>query len=202
MKSPLNLATRPARNERAGALGFGLAATLLLALTMQHAFVVSRLASTAATTLDAEVAGLEKEIAGLRDRETVLRSARKDVAALARWSLLKEIVDQRAFSWTGLLARLEATLPADVRLVAIAPETKRGRIQLSLDGIARSSDHAVALVKALEDRAEFEDVFVLDIDEGKDGARCHYKMTYLPGAAPLEPPAPAVARVKTVEPGP
>ena len=202
MKTPLNLATRPARNERAAALGFGLAATLLVALTVQHGFVVSRLASTAATTLDAEVARLEKEMAGLREREATLRASRNDPASLARWSLLKELVDGRAFSWTGLLARLEATLPADVRLVAIAPETKHGHIQLSLDAVARSSDHAVALVKALEDRPDFDDVFVLQIDEEKEGARCRFKMTYLPDAAPLPSPAPSLARAKTVEPGP
>ena len=202
MKSPLNLATRPARNERAGTLAFGLGAALLLALTIQHAFVVSRLASAAATTLDAEVAGLEKEIAGLRDRETALRGSRTDAVALTRWSLLKGLVDGRAFSWTGLLARLEATLPADVRLVAIAPDTKHGHYELSLEAVARSSNHAVALVKALEDRPEFEDVFVLQIDEGKDGARCRYQMTYLPDAASPPPPASALARVKTVEPGP
>ena len=202
MKSPLNLATRPAQNERAAALGFGLAAILLLALTVQHGFVVSRLASTAATTLDAEVAGLEKEIAGLREREAALRGPRNDPASLARWSLLKELVDGRTFSWTGLLARLEATLPADVRLVAIAPETKHGRTLLGIDAMARSADRAVAFVKALEDRPEFEDVFVLQIDEEKEGARCRYKMTYLLDAAPLASPASAVARVKTVEPGP
>jgi Tfp pilus assembly protein PilN len=204
VKSPLNLATRPARNERAAALGFGLAALLLVVLTVQHAFVVSRLASTAATTLEAEVASLDKEIALLREQEAGLRGPRSDPASLARWSLLKELVDGRAFSWTGLLARLETALPPDVRLVAIAPETKHGHIQLSLDAVARSAEHAVAFVKALEDRPEFEDVFVLQIDEEREGARCRYKMTYLPDAASPDPtpPVAAEARAKTVEPGP
>jgi hypothetical protein len=204
VKSPLNLATRPARNERAAALGFGLASVLLLGLTVRHAIVVSRLASTAATTLDAEVSGLEKEIASLRDRETALRGPRNDPASLARWALLKELVDGRAFSWTALLAHLEATLPSDVRLVAISPEVKHGHITLNLDAVARTPDHAVSLVKALEDRPEFEDVFVLQIDEEKDGARCRYKMTYLPDAAPVATasPAAALARAGVVEPGP
>jgi len=202
VKSPLNLATRPARNERVRALAFGSAAAFLLALTAMHVRVVSRLAGTAATTLDAEVAGLEKEIAGLRERETALRGPRQDPGALARWALLKELVDGRAFSWTGLLARLEAALPADVRLVAIAPEPKHGRIELSLEAVARSAEDAVKLVKALEDRPEFEEVFVLQIDAEKEGTRCRYKMTYLPEAASSPSPAPAVARVETVEPGP
>src|SRR6185295_18986217 len=109
------------------------------------------LASTAATTLEAEVASLEKEIATLHERETSLRGPRNDPASLARWSLLNELVDGRAFSWTGLLARLEVTLPAEVRLVAISPETKHGHFSLSLEAVARSADQAVALVKALED---------------------------------------------------
>jgi hypothetical protein len=88
--------------------------------------------------------------------------------------------------------------------VSIAPESRHGRIQLSLEAVARNPDHAVSLVKALEDRPEFEDVFVLQIDEDKDGARCRYKMTYLPEAAPLATasPAAALARAGVVEPGP
>ena len=202
MKSPLNLATNPARNERAPALAVGVAVALLLVLTVKQVLVVSRLASTAATTLDAEVAGLEKEIAGLREREVALRGARNEPTTLARWTLLKDLVDGRAFSWTGLLARLEATIPAEVRLVAISPEAKHGHVELGLDAVARSAGQAVAFVKALEDRPEFEDVFVLQIDEDKDGARCRYKMTYFPEAAPLPSPAPALARAQTVEPGP
>jgi Tfp pilus assembly protein PilN len=202
MKAPLNLASHPARNERARALAFGVAVALLLGLTLEHGLVVSRLASTAATTLDAEVAGLEKEIAGLREREIALRGPRNEPHTVARWVLLKEIVDQRAFSWTGLLARLEATIPPEVRLVGIAPEVKHGQIELNLEAVARSAKDAVAFVKALEDRPEFEDVFVLQIDEDKDGARCRYRMAYFPEAAPLAPPAPALARAETMEPGP
>jgi hypothetical protein len=188
VKSPLNLATRPARNERLPALLFAVAALLLGGLTVRHGFLVADLASAAATNLDDEVARLEREGRELKERERTLRATRVDPLTLARWAFLKDLVDRRAFSWTGLLARLEAALPPDVRIEAISPDVKEARFRLGLDAVARDATDAVALVKALEDRPEFEQVFLLSLSEAKEGARCRYQMLYLPAAEPQAPP--------------
>lgn len=203
MKSPLNLATRPARNERLPALLFAVAATLLLVATVWHALAVARLASTAATSLDEEVARLTTEQEALREKDRALRGLRVDKATIERWTALKGLVDQRTFSWTGLLSRLEAALPPEVRLMSIAPEFRRGRHSLSLDAVARSAEDAVPLVKVLEERPEFEDVFLEQIGEGANDVKCRYRMTYLPDVpAAAAPPSPALARADGPEAGP
>jgi hypothetical protein len=196
VKSPLNLATRPVRNEALPALLFFLGLALLVGLSLRHAFLVADLASAAATQLDEELLRLTKEQRELEQREQSLRAVRVDPAALGRWMLLKRLVDQRTFSWTGLLSRLEAALPAGVRLVGISPQAKKGRIVLKLEAVLQETEDAVPLVKVLEDRPEFEQVFLLSIAAGREeGVRCDYEMTYRPEAA-----APAGARAADAEP--
>lgn len=203
MKTSLNLATAPARNERLPALLFGVAASLLLILTLVHGLTVARLASTAATTLDEEVERLTTERETLRVKERDLRALRVVKTSVERWGAVKTLVDQRAFSWTGLLSRLETALPPDVRLQAIAPTTSRqGRFTLSLEAVVRSADDAVPLVKALEDRPEFEEVFLAQIGEGSTDVACRYEMIYRPEAAAPAAAGPAVARAASSEVGP
>jgi hypothetical protein len=202
MTSPLNLATRPASNERLPAVIFSLAAALLAGLTVWHGLLLSRLASTAATSLDDEVVRLEQEVRDLRERERSLQTGRTDAATLVRWRLLKGLVDQRAFSWTGLLASLEDTVPADVRLLGISPQAKEGTLRIALDAVAQESVDAVTLVETLEARPEFEDVFLLKLAVDGEGMRCNYEMTYRAGATPRIPaPKAAAAPPDLEEPG-
>jgi Tfp pilus assembly protein PilN len=202
MRSPLNLASLPARNERLPALLFGVAASLLVACSVFHGLGVARLASTAATSLDREVEGLSREREELRARDRTLRALKADKPSLERWGAIKDLVDQRAFSWTGLLSRLEAALPADVRLQSIEPKTRRGRYVVALDAVVRSADDAVPLVKALEDRPEFEEVFLIGIEEGSSDVSCRYEMVYRPEAALPATPGAAVASAAAPEVGP
>jgi hypothetical protein len=200
VKTPLNLATRPARNERLPALLFALGAALLVGLSVRHALVVADLASAAATSLDEEVARLVQERRDLEDRERSLRALRVEPASLGRWALLKRLVDERTFSWTGLLSRLEMALPANARVVGITPEAKKGRFTLRLEAVVHEAEDAVPLVKILEDRPEFEEVFLLSISESGEGVQCNYEMTYRPEAPPA--PATRAAGVRSVEAGP
>jgi hypothetical protein len=203
VRTPLNLATRPARNERLPALAFGFAASLLVVATVIHGLGVARLASASATSLDDEVARLTIERSSLREKDRVLRAVRVDKATADRWTALKGLVDLRSFSWTGLLFGLEATLPKDIRLKAITPEFRKGRFFLTLEAVARNAEDAVPLVKTLEDRPEFADVFLAQIGEGSTDVLCRYEMTYWPEAAPpVAPPGPAVASAGSPEVGP
>jgi Tfp pilus assembly protein PilN len=202
VRSPLNLASRPARNERLPSLSFGLAAGLLLVVTIAHGLGVARLASTAATSLDQEVERLLREREELRVKDRTLRAVKVEKASIERWGAVKNLVDQRAFSWTGLLSRLEAVLPADVRLESIAPTARTGRFVLALEAVVRSADDAVPLVKAFEDRPEFEEVFLVQIDEGASEVSCRYEMVYRPEAIAPSAAGEAVARADSPEVGP
>jgi hypothetical protein len=115
---------------------------------------------------------------------------------LAEWDVLKDLVDRRTFSWTGLFARLEQVLPREVRLVSIAPEVERGQVTLEIVAVARPPKAGLGLVGVLEGRGEFEDVYPESVAEKEGGtAEFHYTMRYLPGVAAREPvPVPAAGK--------
>ncbi len=72
------------------------------------------------------------------------------VSALALESRgLIRIVQERRFSWTGLLARLERTLPADVRVTRLAPQFEEsGKTTLSIALLGKDADSVVRTIAA------------------------------------------------------
>jgi Tfp pilus assembly protein PilN len=188
----LNLASRPFRNERLPALAFGAACVLLVGLTAEHAVVALRLLPGRTSALMKEVDDLEAELGRVRVETQSLRRPRPDKATIAQWTLVKELVDRRSFSWTTLLSRLEAVLPPDVRLVSITPEPKEGILKLKIAAISRTAEEGLALVGKLDARKEFSDVFLLSqTDAGDGGAECTYEMVYHVVADAAEPAASA-----------
>lgn len=119
-----------------------------------------------------------------------LRARKPDPMAARQWMLLKDLVDRRAFSWTGLLARLEAVLPPDIKLVSISPDSKEGHLKLTVEAMSQSTDRAVELVKALVERPEFSAVSLKNLVAGPDGVACRYEMKYRPQPNPAAPPPP------------
>lgn len=210
---PLNFASQPFRNERLPALLFGTASVLLIAATLYHAVVVRALLPARTSKLHREVAALESELDRLRAESRTLQAPSPDKQAIAEWSVLKDLVDRRTFSWTGLFARLERVLPREVRLVSIAPDVKQGQVILALIAVAQPSQAGLGLVGLLERRAEFEDVYPVNVTEKDDGAaEFNYTMRYLPGATPdealaaaaaepAEPPAPTGAEPAALQAG-
>ena len=194
MRRPANLASRPFRNERLPDLLLGASLLALVALTIWHGFLLRALLPGATSARHAEVASLEAEVAQLRADGPALRGPGPDKATLARWIQLKEFVDRRSFAWTTLLGRLERTMPSGVRLAAVSPAWEKGRVRLGLRAVARSSEEGFALVKALEDQPDFDEVYPLSRTEETDGSggyRFELTMYYLPSLAP--PPEPQEA---------
>lgn len=183
MTPPLNLASRPFQNEALPGLLFAGASVVLLALTLEHGLALKRLLSTSTSSRHKEAAVLEEEASRLR-RTVGQRPPQPPKEAVAHWALLKELVDRRTLSWTGLLADLEEVLPPGVRLVAIAPNVKAGVMHLELGAVSRSLDEGLAFVRALQDRRGFADVYPLGVHTRDDGGvDIHYGMTYLPDEA-------------------
>ena len=191
--TPANLALRPFRNERLPNLLFAFASAAMLALTVRHAFLVRALLPGRTSALHDEVTRLEGEATRLRAEQASLRGVAPDPKALARWTVVKELVDRRAFSWTALFARLEERLPDGARLVSIAPNVHRGEIVLDVQAVVRSPEVGWQFIRALEEGGDFDDVFPLS--EGQ-GGEFHYTMRYRPRALPAvaeATPAPAAA---------
>ena len=187
---PANLARRPFRNERLPNLLFAAAAVALVALTVRHAFVVRALLPGRTSALHDEVTRLEAEASRLRTEQGTLRGVAPDPKALARWLVVKDLVDRRAFSWTTLFARLEERLPDGARLVSITPTVQHGEILLDVQAVVRSPEVGWQFIRTLEEGGDFDDVFPLSESQGGE---FHYRMRYRPRTAPVVADVPAGA---------
>jgi hypothetical protein len=195
VKRPLNLASHPFRNETLPAVLLVVGGILLAGLTVRHAFVIRRLLPAQTSAAHKQAAALEAEAARLRDEARDLRVPRPEAPVIAQWVRLKELVDRRAFSWTGLFGVLEQVLPYGVRLRAISPRVDKGIVSLELSAAARTYEQGLELIQILEDRPEFASVFPLGREsDAETETRYRYEMRYLPQAAPVPgaSPAPAV----------
>jgi Tfp pilus assembly protein PilN len=179
---PLNLASQPFRNETLPSLLIGLGAVVLAALTVQHVVAIRRLLPAQTSAAHRELEALEQEAARLREESRQVRVTRPEPAVLAEWTQLKELVDRRAFSWTGLFSVLEQALPLGVRLLTITPTVEKGVVTLEFTAVARSYEQGLELIQVLEDRPEFADVTPKSRDDA-DETRFMYEMRYLPGVA-------------------
>ncbi len=156
-----NLATSPFYNERLVHVVLGLAALLIVGLTVfdlvewrslsgRHTQLVGRVyeAERQAATLRIDAAGARRRV----DREALER-----VAAAAREA--NALIDKRTFSWTELLNRLEATLPADVRVQSIQPATdKEGRLTVAMVVLGRRAEDIEQFIEHMEATGAFRNV--------------------------------------------
>jgi hypothetical protein len=161
MSSTWNFARRPFRNERPVLLLTGV--TLLAALVL----LVANVRLYADFSRESE--GSRKGIAYLEERRDRARKAARDaqtvlnnykLSALASESAgLQALVRERRFSWIGLLAHLERTLPAEVRLARLAPRFESADdVTLDLAVVGRSPESVVRTVSALSRDPRFRAV--------------------------------------------
>jgi Tfp pilus assembly protein PilN len=184
VSAPLNLARRPFRNERLPSLVLALSCLALVAVTVRHALIARDLLPGRARDVQSQVVGLEKEIAQLRAESSELLRLEAPPQALKEWAAIAELVDRRAFSWTGLLGALEDALPEGVKLVSIAPQTRAGRTDLTLTAVGRGAEDALALLQSLQSHGAFEGAFLNGWTEGKDGVDISCTVRYVPKARP------------------
>ncbi|HYL81061.1 MAG TPA: PilN domain-containing protein [Candidatus Acidoferrum sp.] len=77
----------------------------------------------------------------------------------AKVAVFNQILESSAFSWTGLLAELERSVPPGVTLKDIHPDLATGVV--ALHGVARSFDDLSRLLHTLGEQPTFRDVFLL-----------------------------------------
>jgi len=177
----LNLARRPFRNERLPTLLVGLGCLALGLLTVRHGFVARGLLPGQAKDVEREATALEHEAEGLRAEALTLGGETQPAPALKEWAAVKELVDRRAFSWTGLFADLEKAMPPTVRLVGIAPDVQKGSLVISLSAEGREVDDALALYEALQKHPHFRDPQLLGYSEAGDALEITCRVAYAPG---------------------
>jgi Tfp pilus assembly protein PilN len=183
---PLNLARRPFRNERLPTLVLALGCVLLLMVSVRQALAVRDLLPGRAGKVDAELMRLDADATRLRAEAAKLREETAPPGALREWAAVRDLVDRRTFSWSALLACLEETMPADVRLRSIAPGGEAGRLEVKLEAVGQTEADGYAFLAALQKRPEFAKAFLNSLAQTPDGIALSYTMQYAPGVGAPE----------------
>ena len=182
MRAPLNLARQPFRNERLPTLLLGVGTLALAVATARHASVAWELLPGGARDVSRELASVEAEAERLRAEAVSLRELAASPETIAEWAAVKALVDRRAFSWTGLLAALEAALPPGVRLLSIQPSDSASGASLTLAAQGRTSSDALALLQSLQAHGDFDSAFLNGWSEGREGIDISCSVNYVPRA--------------------
>lgn len=161
MNGRLNFARRPLRDERPVLLVAALAALAVAILLFCNVRLY--------TDFHRAMGGTSRQIASLEERrlraardaeeaQTALSSYRVSTLAQESRGLMK-LIGERRFSWTGLLARLERTLPADVRLARLTPKfDEAGETYLALGLVGRNPESVPRTIDALSRDSAFGSV--------------------------------------------
>ncbi|MGE0392827.1 MAG: PilN domain-containing protein [Vicinamibacterales bacterium] len=166
-----NLATRPFQDDRALRVAGVAVAVLLAVFTVYNAVTAVRLSLTQ-SRLGSHAAATEREAARLRADAARVRT-RIDptevasVAGAAREA--NALIDQRTFSWTGLFAELEQTLPPDVRVRAVQPRIDKGEFRVVISAVARRVEDLETFIENLERTGAFTGVSPLEETSGDGG---------------------------------
>ena len=153
MQIPINLASQPFRRDRA---------MLVASVAVGLLLVASLAALVALANADnAQLADLRKEVAQLRSQITVTGKQQADFEAIVRKPenaqvlelsvFLNTLLSRKGISWTRILADLEKTMPANVKVLNIQPYvTGRNQVILSLQVGAETPEPVILFYKALE----------------------------------------------------
>ncbi|MEO8430323.1 MAG: hypothetical protein ABI592_02360 [Acidobacteriota bacterium] len=152
MARTFNFSRRPFRDERpvlfSLAAAFALA-VLLLAANLRQWVGFHREIEGTARQIESLDARRERASRGAEESRAALNNYKVSTLAQESRGLLK-LVAERRFSWSGLLARLERTLPSDVRVIRLSPRfDENGATSLDISLIGRAPDAIVRTIAAL-----------------------------------------------------
>lgn len=167
----MNLATRPFYNDRAVHLvlaAIGLAAVAVLGLEAARLAELSRAYDALqreAEAAESEAAAVARETAGL-ERDTPPDAAD---ALTASADEVNRLIRQRLFSWTAFFEVIEQTLPADVMLSAVRPDTDDAGAEVALEVIGRTVADIEEFIRRLEESGVFADVLARQGERNDEG---------------------------------
>lgn len=157
----LNLAGNPYRNDTPLLVGLGVLTAAALLFTVYNAFGYFTADSKRDALVD-QLADHRAQMEAMRQEEQEIRAAlgKFDADILqAQADLVSRVLNERNFSWTGLLNQLEAVLPWNVRLNSIRPQFGESNVTVvDLRGTAMDVDAFYALQDSLENSPRFTDV--------------------------------------------
>jgi Tfp pilus assembly protein PilN len=175
-----NLSTRPFYNARAVHALLGVLAAVVIGITAYNAIQLVRLA-TDQRTLGANAASAEREAERLRAdaAQTLARVDQKELAIVDKAAReANEIIDQRTFSWTEVLAHFERALPANVRITSVQQQATRQGVLITAE--ARNIADVDEFIEALEKTGSFRDVTPRTEEAMDDTIEATLEATYVP----------------------
>ena len=159
MNNSLNLASRPFNNR---ILPWTLTAIVLFVSVIGLVLVVrlTTRANQEARTAEAEIATLKQREHGLLQAAEQMKNSFTPDQQQAL-PAAHALVDRKAFSWSGLLADLESSLPGNVRVsrIAVRDVTRQSNqtiAQLDLAVFAKNSSTISDMISAMHQEGIFE----------------------------------------------
>lgn len=108
-----------------------------------------------------EVAKIEKELAGYRDKRRELEQYFSNPAirlVTQRAAFLNGIIDERSFPWTQFFLDLERILPGGVRVLSMAPSLEGDHLEVKCRVGALSDKSKLEFLEKLEKAPQFSDI--------------------------------------------
>ena len=199
-----NLATRPFYNERLVRTILGIVGVAAVALLLFDAAQILRL-RTRNADVRAEAEAAESEAGRLRaESRTISQSLNRDQLETVRVAASEAnlLIDRRAFSWTDLFNRFEATLPAGVRIVAVQPQVDDdGRMLVAINVISRRVEDLDAFTEALQETGAFYNAITRQSEAIEDGTLRAVIQGYYIAPSP-EAGGPAATASDSAQPAP
>ncbi|MBY0494292.1 MAG: hypothetical protein K2Y23_08745 [Cyanobacteria bacterium] len=156
-----NLSTRPFYNERAVRTGLAALAALAIGLTLFNIYEVMQLQGLSRDARQA-IARNDAQARDAKDKAQVIRrSIDKDKLAAVQIAAneANALIDRRTFSWTELLNQFQATLPPDVRIAGVTPQSDtEGRRLVQIAVLSKRVEDLEAFMAALEKTGAFSAV--------------------------------------------
>ena len=183
MNNSLNLASKPFSNR---IVPWVLAAVILF-VSLVGLVIVVRLTTTTRT----EANRVEAEINQLKQQEQALLNATKEVknslSAEQQQALpsAHQLVDRKGFSWSRLLADLESSLPAKVRVtrIAVREVNKQGDqtvAQLDLAVFAKDAATISDMISSMHQEGIFEaEIRNQNLQKGRGEAGTEYELSVI-----------------------
>lgn len=193
-----NLATRPFYNER---LVRGVLAVAIVAVALWTAANAATLYSLSSRSglLAGEIRSEGERASSARAEADIVRRGLDGTqlrAVSVAASEANSLIQRRTFSWTFLFNQLETTLPGDVRLVQVQPQTDNdGRLMVSLTVVSRRIEDLDEFIRGLERTGAFSGVVSRTDEALEDGTiQSTLQGYYSPAAKPAAPASePSVA---------
>jgi len=179
----VNLASQPFRDYRP-VYAVVVVTSLVVAFMMLNNFDTWYRYQRDTKSTRTDISKYEREIEQERRRAEVANRQIKgiDLTALGKQSkFVNAQLAERAFSWSELLDRLEATMPNDVRINSVSPSfSDDGQVHLSLSCEAKSATGMIGTINRFNSSPYFYSPFPTNEDNTESGFRFGLGVDYRP----------------------